>query len=74
MNEKNLEQIAKEFKERSSENVSVNDGYTKMTVYVRTPLAEAFNAYASERGMKKKYVNEMFERFILEKYDEMKNK
>lgn len=69
-----FEKMAKELMDRhQKEAKSVNDGYTKDTVYIRTDLYKAFNALVTQRGMKKELMNEAIADFVLKKYKEIQS-
>ena len=50
---------------------SVNDGYTKDTVYIRDDIYKAFNALVTKRGLKKELMNEALADFVIKKYREI---
>ena len=48
-----------------------NDGYVKMTIYIREDIAEGFNALITKRGQQKEFANAAFADFIQKKAREM---
>ena len=56
---------------KAKEAKSKNDGYVKMTIYVREDVAKSFNALCTERGQQREFTNEAFRDFIKKKAKEM---
>ena len=56
---------------KAKEAKSKNDGYVKMTIYVREDIARSFNALCTERGQQREFTNEAFRDFIKKKAKEM---
>lgn len=48
-----------------------NDGYQKMTIYIRDDIAEAFNALITKRGQQKEFANIAIADFIKKKAKEL---
>lgn len=64
--------IAKRLEERkASEAKGENEGHVKMTIYVRSDVAEAFNALITKRGQQKEFVNQALMDFIQKKIREL---
>ena len=67
-----LTEIADKLEARKKQLVkSDNDGYVKMTIYVREDVARAFNALITRRGQQKQFVNEALKDFIEKKIREL---
>ena len=56
---------------KAKEAKSKNDGYVKMTIYVREDVARSFNALCTERGQQREFTNEAFRDFIKKKVKEL---
>lgn len=64
--------IAQKLRERQEqESNGENDAYTKMTIYIRDDIVQAFDALATKRGQKKEYANQAFQDFIQKKIREL---
>lgn len=64
--------IAEELQQRHKEEKrSLNDGHIKMTIYVETDIANAFNALCIKRGDQKEYINQALSDFVARKYREL---
>ena len=50
---------------------SKNDGYVKMTIYVREDIANAFSALTTKQGQQKEFINEAMADFIKKKIIEL---
>lgn len=48
-----------------------NDGYQKMTIYIRDDIAEAFNALITKRGQQKEFANIAIADFVKKKAKEL---
>lgn len=48
-----------------------NEGYAKMTVYVREDIYRAFNALITKRGQQKEFCNEALADFVMKKTREL---
>ena len=56
---------------KAKEAKSKNDGYVKMTIYVREDIANCFNKLCTERGQQREFTNEAFRDFIDKKAKEL---
>ena len=64
-------EITKQLKKRSQEDSKgENDGYVKMTIYIKEDIADAFNALIVKRGQQKEFANEAFADFVIKKAKE----
>jgi hypothetical protein len=64
--------IAKRLEERKAQEAKgENEGHVKMTIYVRSDVAEAFNALITKRGQQKEFVNQALIDFIQKKIREL---
>lgn len=48
-----------------------NEGYVKMTIYVREDISRSFNALITKRGQQKQFVNQALSDFIMKKSKEL---
>ena len=65
-------EIAKKLEERKAQEAKgENEGYVKMTIYIREDIADSFNALITKRGQQKLFANEAFSDFILKKSREL---
>lgn len=65
-------EIAKKLEERKAQEAKgENEGYVKMTIYIREDIADSFNALITKRGQQKAFANEAFADFILKKSKEL---
>lgn len=48
-----------------------NEGYQKMTIYIRDDIADSFNALLTKRGDQKKFANIAFADFVKKKVKEL---
>ena len=65
-------EIAKKLQERKErEAKGENEGYVKMTIYIRQDVADSFNALITKRGQQKEYANEAFIDFVAKKVREI---
>lgn len=48
-----------------------NEGYVKMTVYVREDVARSFNALITKRGQQKEFCNQAIKEFVQKKTKEL---
>lgn len=70
--EPDFSEIAKKLKERKKkETKGENDGYTKMTIYIRDDIAETFNALITKRGQQKEFANQALSDFVAKKIREL---
>lgn len=70
--EPNFEELARALEERKEQEATgANDGYVKMTIYVREDIARSFNALCTERGDQKKHTNQALADFIQKKAREL---
>lgn len=64
--------IAKKLEERKAQEAKgENDGYVKMTIYIREDIAASFNALITKRGQQKAFANEAFSDFVAKKIREL---
>jgi len=65
-------EIAKKLEERKAQEAKgENDGFVKMTIYIREDIAKGFNALITKRGQQKEYANQAFSDFIQKKSREL---
>ena len=65
-------EIAKKLEERKAmEAKGENEGYVKMTIYIREDIAKGFNALITKRGQQKEYANQALADFIQKKSREL---
>lgn len=66
-------EIARKLEERKAQEATggANDGYVKMTLYVREDLARSFDALVSRHGQKKEYINQAIQDFVAKKAREL---
>lgn len=70
--EPNFAEIAQKLRERQEqETKGENDGYEKMTIYIRQDIADAFNALSTKRGQKKEFANIALSDFVQKKIREL---
>lgn len=70
--EPNFSAIAQKLRERQEqETKGENDGYTKMTIYIRDDIAQAFDALVTKHGQKKEYANQALQDFVQKKIREL---
>ena len=70
--EPNFAEVAKKLRERQEqETKGENDGYEKMTIYIRQDIADAFNSLAIKRGQKKEFANQALSDFVQKKIREL---
>lgn len=70
--ETDFSEIAKKLEERkAAEAKGENEGYQKMTIYVRDDIARSFNALITKRGQQKEFVNQALSDFIKKKAKEL---
>lgn len=70
--EPNFSEIAKQLEQRQAEEKKgENDGYVKMTIYIREDIAAGFNALITKRGQQKEFANQAFSDFVLKKSKEL---
>lgn len=66
--EPNFAEIAKQLEEQKAmEPGGKNEGYKKMTVYIREDLYDAYMALCTQYGDKKLYMNQAIADFVLKK-------
>ena len=64
--------LAKKLEERKAQEAKgENEGYVKMTIYIREDIADSFNALITKRGQQKAFANEAFADFIIKKSKEL---
>lgn len=65
-------EIAKKLEERKAQEAKgENEGYVKMTIYIREDIAASFNALITKRGQQKEFANEAFSDFVAKKIREI---
>lgn len=70
--EPDFSEIAKKLEERKAQEAKgENDGFVKMTIYVREDVAQAFNALITKRGQQKEFVNIALADFVAKKIREL---
>lgn len=70
--EPNFAEIAKKLRERQEqETKGENEGYTKMTIYIRDDVARAFSALVTKRGQQKEFANQALSDFVQKKIREL---
>ena len=70
--EPNFEELARALEERKEQEATgANEGFVKMTIYVREDIARSFNALCTERGDQKRYTNQALADFIQKKVREL---
>ena len=70
--EPDFAELAKKLEERKAQEAKgENEGYVKMTIYIREDIADGFNALITKRGQQKAFANEAFADFILKKSKEL---
>lgn len=63
--EPNFDELAKALEERKAQEATgANEGFVKMTFYVREDISRGFNALCTERGDQKKYGNQALADFV----------
>lgn len=64
--------LAKKLEERKAqESKGENEGFVKMTIYIREDIAKSFNALITKRGQQKEFANQAFSDFIQKKSREL---
>lgn len=70
--EPDFAELARKLAERqATEAKGENEGYVKMTIYIREDIAAGFNALITKRGQQKEFANAAFADFIQKKAREM---
>lgn len=70
--EPDFTEIAKKLEERqAAERKGENEGYTKMTIYIRDDILAGFNALITRRGQQKEFANQAVSDFVLKKTKEL---
>ena len=65
-------QIARKLQQRKEEVAKgENEGYQKMTIYIRDDIADSFNALITKRGQQKEFANIAFADFVAKKVREL---
>ena len=65
-------ELAKKLEKRKeAEAKGENEGYKKMTIYVREDIHASFNALITKRGQQKEFANQAFEDFVIKKSKEL---
>ncbi len=70
--EPDFAEIARKLTERQAQEAKgENEGYVKMTIYIREDIAAGFNALITKRGQQKEFANQAFADFIQKKAREL---
>lgn len=70
--ERDFSDIAQKLEERKAlEAKGENEGYVKMTIYIREDIAKSFNALITKRGQQKEFANQALKDFIEKKVKEL---
>lgn len=70
--EPDFTEIAKKLEERKAQEAKgENEGYVKMTIYIREDIAASFNALITKRGQQKEFANQAFRDFVAKKVREI---
>lgn len=70
--EPDFTELAKKLEERKAQEAKgENDGYVKMTIYIRDDIAASFNALITKRGQQKEFANQAFKEFVERKAKEL---
>lgn len=70
--EPDFTEIAKKLEERKAQEAKgENEGYVKMTIYIREDIAASFNALITKRGQQKEFANQAFRDFVAKKIREI---
>lgn len=70
--EPDFSEIAKKLQERKEQEAKgENEGYVKMTIYIREDIAASFNALITKRGQQKEFANQAFKDFVAKKIREL---
>lgn len=70
--EPDFTEIAKKLEERKAQEAKgENEGYVKMTIYIRDDIAASFNALITKRGQQKEFANQAFKEFVERKVKEL---
>ena len=70
--EPDFTEIAKKLEERqAAEKKGENEGFVKMTIYVRQDIAKAFSALITKRGQQKEFTNRALADFVAKKIREL---
>lgn len=65
-------EIVEKLQERKEQEAKgENDGYQKMTIYIRDDIAQSFNALITKRGQQKEFANIAFADFVKKKVREL---
>ena len=65
-------EIVEKLQERKEQEAKgENDGYQKMTIYIRDDIAQSFNALITKRGQQKEFANIAFADFDKKKVREL---
>lgn len=70
--EPDFAEIARRLEERKAQEAKgENEGYVKMTIYIREDIAASFNALITKRGQQKEFANQAFKDFVAKKIREL---
>lgn len=70
--EPDFTEIAKKLQERKEQEAKgENEGYQKMTIYIRNDIAASFNALITKRGQQKEFANQALSDFVAKKIREL---
>lgn len=70
--EPDFSEIAKKLEQRKAQEAKgENEGYVKMTIYIREDIAASFNALITKRGQQKEFANQALKDFVAKKIREL---
>lgn len=70
--EPDFSEIARKLEERKAQEAKgENEGYVKMTIYIREDIAASFNALITKRGQQKEFANQAMADFVAKKIREL---
>ena len=70
--EPDFSEIAKKLEERKAQEAKgENEGFVKMTIYIREDIAKSFNALITKRGQQKEFANQAMADFVAKKIREL---
>lgn len=70
--EPDFSEIAKKLEERKAQEAKgENEGFVKMTIYIRKDIADSFNGLITKRGQQKEFANQALAEFVQKKAKEL---
>ncbi len=70
--EPNFADLARKLQQRQEqETKGENEGFVKMTIYIREDIAAAFSALVTKRGQQKEFANQALSDFVIKKAKEL---